>query len=77
MCCEPDTVRSLIRNKGVRVVFLSTNFRNLTMAKAKKKTTPKKQRAETYDPKLSINGTLSDVIGVAMKPKKENKEEGK
>jgi hypothetical protein len=50
------------------------------MAKAKKKSAPKKEskpRAEHYDPKLSINGTFADVIGVAMKPKQEKKEEKK
>lgn len=50
------------------------------MAKAKKGASPKKEtkkRAEHYDPKLSINGTFADVIGVAMKPKEEKKEEPK
>jgi len=39
------------------------------MAKAKKKAAPKKEpkkRAEQYGPKLSINGSFGDVIGVAM-----------
>jgi hypothetical protein len=52
------------------------------MAKAaKKKAAPKKQskpRAEHYDPKLSINGSFADVIGVAMgKQPTEKKEEKK
>lgn len=47
------------------------------MAKAKKKSAPKKEvkpRAEHYEPKLAINGSFADVIGVAMKPKEDKKE---
>jgi hypothetical protein len=36
------------------------------MAKAVKKKTPKK-RASTYGPKLAINGTFEDVIGLSVK----------
>jgi hypothetical protein len=57
-------------------------FKFVRMAKAaKKKAAPKKQskpRAEHYDPKLSINGSFADVIGVAMgKQPTEKKEEKK
>ena len=48
------------------------------MAKAaKKKATKKepKERAEKYEPKLKINGSFSDVIGVAMKPKNRKKDQ--
>lgn len=37
------------------------------MAKAaKKKAAPKKKRAETYEPKLKVNGSFADVIGVSV-----------
>ena len=48
------------------------------MAKAKKKAAPKKEsnpRTEHYETKLAINGTFADVIGVAMKPKQEKKDQ--
>lgn len=48
------------------------------MAKAKKKAAPKKEskeRAEHYEPKLSINGSFTDVIGVAMGKKPQEKKE--
>lgn len=50
------------------------------MAKAKKKAAPKKEakpRSEQYEPKVSINGSFSDVIGVAMGKKAPEKKEDK
>lgn len=40
------------------------------MATAKKKK-PAKKRAEQYEPKLKIEGSFDDVIGVAMGKKRE------
>ena len=38
------------------------------MAKEKTKTEPK-ARAENYDPKVKFEGTLEDMIKMAVKPK--------
>ena len=46
------------------------------MAKAKKKKEAK-PRPEQYEPKVKINGSFSDVIGVAMSKPKEEKKESK
>jgi hypothetical protein len=48
------------------------------MAKAKKPKKPKKpkkERAKKYDPKLSIDGTFDDVIGVSVGKKPEERKE--
>ena len=49
------------------------------MAKAvKKKSAPKKEakpRADNYEPKLAIKGSFADVIGVALRPEKNKKED--
>lgn len=35
------------------------------MAKATKKTKPKKERAETYEPKVKFNGTFEDMVKIS------------
>lgn len=43
------------------------------MAKAKKKATPKKNRADQYDEKLAIKGSFADVSKAAKKKKEDKK----
>jgi hypothetical protein len=43
------------------------------MPKAIKKEKPKKERADKYEQKLSINGTFADVFKVVKKNKEEKK----
>jgi hypothetical protein len=43
------------------------------MAKAVKKETPKKERADKYEDKLKIDGTFADVFKVVKKNKEDKK----
>lgn len=45
------------------------------MAKAQKKETPKKERAEKYEDKLKINGSFADVFKVVKKNKEQKKKQ--